>query len=228
MRIPSHTESMVIALEGLPGVGKTTAAGNVARALGVRAVMETTANHPFLRQVYDDADRDDLTTELAFLLVHANPYRRLSRDDVTVCDFSPAKDELFAEEMLAGGDLHLFEDVYRRIYRGHELPDVAVLLQASPELCLQRVRDRMVSDPSRAFEEGLTLDRLERMAARYERDSRRLGRESVTVDVEPQMGPDAVTSAIVDRLEPYVPDATKLARRSGYSGVSSTGGEGAG
>src|SRR5687768_11692140 len=153
---------MVIALEGLPGSGKTTSAGLVAERLGARALTETTGDHPFLQQVYDDSDRDDLTVELTFLIVHANPYRRLDRSGVTVCDFSPAKDLLFSEDMLCGDDLRLFEDVYERLYLGHRLPDVAVYLKADPRLCLDRVRERIGADPSRAFELGMTLERLRR------------------------------------------------------------------
>jgi deoxyadenosine/deoxycytidine kinase len=84
--------------------------------LGAPALRETTGDHPFLREVYDDADRDDLTVELSFLIVHANPFRRIDRSRLAICDFSPAKDMLFAEEMLDASDLDLFRTVYDRVY----------------------------------------------------------------------------------------------------------------
>jgi deoxyadenosine/deoxycytidine kinase len=202
---PAILGAMVIALEGLPGAGKTTAAPLVAHMLGAQVITETTADHPFLRQVYDDNDRDDLTTELAFLLVHANPYRRLDRTELAVCDFSPAKDELFAEDMLGGDDLQLFKDVYRRTYRGFELPDVTVLLRAEPELCLDRVMKRMEADPSRSFEIGLTIGRLRRMGDRYEHGRRRLGQRSLVYDVHAEDDERAVAAGVVSLLQPYLP-----------------------
>jgi deoxyadenosine/deoxycytidine kinase len=196
---------MVIAIEGLPGAGKTTTAGLVAQRLAARAVMETTAEHPFLNQVYDDGDRDDLTVELTFLIVHANPYRRLDRSLVTVCDFSPAKDKLFAEDMLRGDDLELFMETYSRIYRGHRSPDVAVFLRVDPQLCLERVRQRMRIDSRRAYEAGLTLERLRRMETRYEEGLDRLGRETLVCNVPPDLSQNGVAGSVVDTLKGRVP-----------------------
>ena len=196
---------MVIAIEGLPGSGKTTTTALVAEALGAAAVTETTGHHPFLQQVYDDADRDDLTVELSFLVVHANPYRRLDRGSLTVCDFSPAKDELFAEDMLKTDDLGLFRDVYSRIYAAYPLPEIAVYLRAAPELCLERVAERMRQDPRRAFEAGLTLDRLRRMQERYDQALSRLGQQTVVVDVNPELDRDAVARKVGERLHGLVP-----------------------
>jgi len=201
---------MVIAFEGLPGVGKTTTAGLVAQRLGARVVRETTGDHPFLQQVYDETERDDLTVELTFLLVHANPYRRLDRTVVTVCDFSPAKDILFAEDMLGADDLKLFEEIYRRMYRGHPLPDVSVYLRGDAQMCLERVRHRMRVDPNRAFEAGMTLDRLRKMEVRYEGARVRLGQEQLTCDVSVDMAPQAVVEAVCELLKEHVPALARV------------------
>ena len=195
----------MIAIEGLPGSGKTTTTSLVAEALGAVAVTETTADHPFLQQVYEESDRDDLTVELTFLLVHANPYRRLDRGSLTVCDFSPAKDELFAEDMLRADDLELFRDVYSRTYAAYSLPEIAVYLRAAPELCLERVAQRMRQDAGRAFEAGLTLDRLRRMQERYDQALSRLGQQTVVVDISPDLDRDAVARNVGERLRGLMP-----------------------
>jgi deoxyguanosine kinase len=191
---------MVIALEGLPGAGKTTAAGLVAERLGALALRETTGDHPFLQQVYDDGDRDDLTVELSFLIVHANPFRRIDRSRLTICDFSPAKDVLFAEEMLVAADLDLFRTVYDRVYEAHPLPEAVVYIRASPELCFERIRRRITLDPARAFEAGMTVDRLRRMQSRYESGIGRLGEDVLTVDADAQLGPLDQATVIVEAL----------------------------
>jgi deoxyadenosine/deoxycytidine kinase len=175
---------MIASIEGLPGAGKTTTTARVAERLKLRAVRETTGDHPFLRQVYDDTDRDDLTVELAFLVVHANAYRRLDRASRTLTDFSPVKDLLFAEDMLAGAELGFFRQAYELIYDGHEPPDVVIYLRADPKLCLARIRRRYQRDPSRLFEQGVTLERLQRMHERYEAGSTSLGREVIVYDVD--------------------------------------------
>jgi deoxyguanosine kinase len=192
---------MVISLEGLPGAGKTTAAPLVANRIGAETVIETTADHPFLQQVYDDGDRDDLTTELAFLLVHANPFRRIDRTRLAVCDFAPAKDLLFAEDMLEGDEFALFDTVYHHVYRDHPPPDVVVYLRAEPELCLERVQQRMLSDPSRAFERGITIERLQRMYDRYEVGYRHLGQRVVAFDVDPGLDRPAMADGVVAQLD---------------------------
>jgi deoxyguanosine kinase len=187
---------VIVALEGLPGVGKTTAAGLVAERLGALAVRETTANHPFLSQIYDDSERDDLTVELGFLLVHANPYRLLDPGLTTVCDFSPAKDIIFAEDMLSARDLVLFRAVYDRLYASVAMPDVAIYMKADAELCLARVRTRMAQRPDRSYESQMSLGRLRRMEAHYDRSATLLGKCLLPYEVQPQNGPETTADEI--------------------------------
>jgi deoxyguanosine kinase len=194
---------MVIALEGLPGVGKTTLAPMLGGHLEAQVLRETTANHPFLAQVYEDDSRDDLTVELAFLLVHANPYRQLDRQKLTVCDYSPAKDILFAKDMLRGRDLRVFEATYAHLYEHHPLPDVVVYLRAAPELCLHRARERMRKDKRRAFEAGLTLERLERMRLHYEADVSALGNSVLVYDVLDGPGEQQVATELAELVRPH-------------------------
>lgn len=195
---------MIIALEGLPGAGKTTAVGRAAKCLRAIPVCETTGDHPFLAQVYDDARRDDFTVELAFLLVHANAYRRIPPDRRVLCDFSPVKDQLFAEDMLTNREREFFMTTYEFIYRGHRIPDLVVYLRAEPELCLERVRSRLNQNRTRSFELGMTLDRLSRMRDRYEATVDRLGDMTLIYDVVDGKAEDEVAKDLVELLLPIV------------------------
>ena len=186
---------MLIAFEGLPGAGKTTSADLVASRLGAVALRETTHDHPFLDSVYDDEQRFDLEVELAFLLLHAGPYRRIDRADTTVTDYSPAKDVLFARDMLEGEDLDLWLRAYRHVYRDLPMPDVAVFLRVSHEECLKRAQQR-----GRAFEAGMTLERLQRMQGIYEANLATLGQKVLSLDVRANWQPDDVAEAIVALL----------------------------
>jgi deoxyadenosine/deoxycytidine kinase len=195
---------MVIALEGLPGSGKTTATALVAARLGAAALKETTGDHPFLAQVYEDHYRDDLTVELAFLVVHANPYRLLDRSRLNVCDFSPVKDLLFADDMLSGSDLEFFRDAYRFVYDGHPRPDVVVYLRASPDLCLKRVRQRIEDQPQRAFEAGMTMERLARMRRRYEAALDALADDCLVFEVEEGPSPRETADELAELLRAHL------------------------
>jgi deoxyadenosine/deoxycytidine kinase len=203
---------MVIALEGLPAAGKTTAAENVARLLGANALKETTGNHPFLSQVYDDADRDDLTVELAFLVVHANPYRRLARDALNICDFSPVKDILFAEDMLYDAELSFFRETYTFVYDGHPRPDLVVYMRIDPRLALRRAQDRMRKDSNRRFEAGMTYARLARMEDRYEAALSELADAYVVHEVSADHDEAETAIAIADLLRPYLRASAPTAR----------------
>jgi deoxyadenosine/deoxycytidine kinase len=182
---------MLISLEGLPGAGKTTSAVLVAELLEAEVLCETTQDHPFLESIYDDERRYDLEVELAFLLLHAGAYRRISRRETTLADYSPAKDVLFAKDMLGGKDLDLWLGVYDHVYKELSLPDLVIFLRVPAEECLQRVRKR-----GRDFEVQMTLDRLRRMQSLYESHLNDLGRRVLTLDIEPHEDSHEVADAI--------------------------------
>lgn len=196
---------MVIALEGLPGAGKTTSAVMLGRRLKVQAVCETTQDHPFLETVYDDAGRYDLQVELAFLLLHSAAYREIPAERMTVTDFSPVKDLFFAKDTLSGSDLDLFERVYDQLYAGKPEPEMAVFLDAAPELCMERVRRRLSRDGSRRFEEGLEIDRLQRMHDTYWRRTQELGERVLRLPISADLSEADVVDRLLKLLDAELP-----------------------
>jgi deoxyadenosine/deoxycytidine kinase len=182
---------MIVALEGLPGAGKTTSAGLVSKDLGAEVLQETTQDHPFLESVYDDDHRFDLEVELAFLLLHAGAYRRIDPNALTVSDYSPFKDVLFAEEMLNGNELDLWTKTYEHVYANLDPPELVIFLRVPLEECLRRIRGR-----GRDFEAGLTIDRLDQLSKRYEESLSELGDRVNVLDVEPGRDADSVAGSI--------------------------------
>ena len=175
---------MIIALEGLPGAGKTTTAQLLAAKLGAPSVTESTRDHPFLQAVYRDANRHDLEIELAFLLLHAGAWRALGPETITITDFTPVKDLLFARDTLReSADLKLFESAYDRLNDGSTAADIAVYLDATPELALERVRLRYESDPHRRFEGAMEAGRLRAIERQYQVHHDQLGALVLDLDL---------------------------------------------
>jgi deoxyadenosine/deoxycytidine kinase len=200
---------MIIALEGLPGAGKTSTAELLAKRLEVQAVCETTQNHPFLDSVYREDARHDLEVELAFLLLHSSAWRAIDRSAVTLTDFSPVKDVLFAEAMLSDPpDKALFDHAYQRLYEGYRPADVVVYLRARPDLCIERVHGRYEEDERREFEKSMGVEHLAHIEHFYERGLKTLGDEVLVLDLDDVLEPtdsesrskDRVVSAVIELL----------------------------
>jgi deoxyguanosine kinase len=176
---------MIVAFEGLPGVGKTTTARLLATRLQAACVIESTHNHPFLDSVYRDDARHDLEVELAFLLLHANAWRAIDPAASTVTDFTPVKDLLFARDMLSvPEDLDLFERAYWRLRDGSGPADVVIYLRATPALALERVRARFEEDEHRRVEMTMELERLRRIERQYESHREMLGERVLVLELE--------------------------------------------
>ena len=141
---------MRVAVEGLIGAGKSTLLslvdGSTQEAVGAWA--------PLLERFYADSARWGFALQMQVLLTQGNMPRGVS-------ERSPHSAlHVFARDTLDGLEIGLLEAWTRR--HGW-VPDAVVFLRADPELCLARVRRR-----ARKGEEGVTLEYLRRLQAKYE------------------------------------------------------------
>lgn len=156
-----------IVVEGPIGAGKTSLARRLAGRAHARLLLENPDANPFLPGFYQDAARYALAAQLFFLLQRVDQVRDLGRAEraqPVVADFMLAKDPLFAGINLNAAELRLYDALYTHLRPHAPVPDLVLYLQAGPAVLLERVRRRHA-----AFERGITLEYLTRLAAAYAR-----------------------------------------------------------
>jgi len=188
---------VIVALEGLPGAGKTTTAKLLAEQRGGTYVHESSAKHPFLDVFYRDIERYKFKTELCFVLLHYHQYRDLRRDskDLVILDYSPIKDLVFADLNLSGEDYKLFSAVYARTSGSLALPDVAVFLDLELAQTLNRIRER-----GREYEQNIDPEYLNLLRDAYEARYAQLGSRVERVKVQPDWTREDVSDAVAHAI----------------------------
>jgi deoxyadenosine/deoxycytidine kinase len=158
----------LIAVEGLIGAGKTTLCHLLARERGARMVLEPSERNPFLVPFYRDPGRYAFPAQMAWLIERWRQQVDLRQlrlfDGWVVMDYVFAKDRLFAEKVLAFDELELYLRFSDALGEGGAVPDLLVVLDAPPAVCLERIRRRAAPG-----EDAVDQAYLEDLAERYHR-----------------------------------------------------------
>ncbi|MBI2344058.1 MAG: deoxynucleoside kinase [Deltaproteobacteria bacterium] len=162
------TPHRYIAVDGAIGVGKTTLVRMLAQDLGGRAVLEPVEKNPFLADFYKDRRRNAFKTQLFFLLNRYQQQIELQQQDlfhtITICDYTFAKDRIFAQLNLGEDELVLYDTVFNLLDTRLPKPDLVVYLQASTEVMKQRTKQRKMP-----AERNISEEYLEQLAEAYNR-----------------------------------------------------------
>ena len=181
---------MKIAIEGAPGVGKSTLCGAMADPVPDSTwVEEPLTDNPYLGDYYLDPGRWALAMQVDILLRRANAIAAVSnrRRAVEFLDRSAWGDRLFAVTARDLGIMSAREfDTYDAVFRavtasGGVLPDAVVYLRASADAVWTRVASR-----ARPEEAAMRREYLDAVCATYEDFFSRppIGMRVVTVDWE--------------------------------------------
>lgn len=138
-------EFRYIAIEGPPGVGKTTLAERLAARIDATTVLEETDN-PFLGDFYAERAGAGLQAQLFFLLNRHRQQLSLRQADLfsqsTVSDYLFEKDRIYAYLNLDDNELFIYQRLYELLARDVSLPDLVVYLQAPSDMLIRRLRGR--------------------------------------------------------------------------------------
>jgi deoxyguanosine kinase len=148
-----------IAVEGVMGVGKTSAVELLAERLDATTVLEDWAENPFLRPFYEGRAGAAFQAELFFLLSRYRQQQELLQRNlfaqVTLTDYTFEKSRLFAYLNLEDSELLIYEKLYGLLAEGVPRPDLVIYLQAPTEVLEKRIRTRGRPEESRLSEEYL-------------------------------------------------------------------------
>jgi deoxyadenosine/deoxycytidine kinase len=157
-----------IVVEGPIGVGKTSLARRLCESLSAQAVLEESAQNPFLERFYRNPRAAALSTQLHFLLQRAQQLAALKQADlfapVRVADYLLEKDRLFARVTLDDDEYALYEQLYAKLDIQAPQPDLVVYLQAPVDVLLERIGRRGVD-----YEQYIDREYLQRLNEAYAR-----------------------------------------------------------
>ncbi len=154
-----------VAVEGPIGVGKTSLVERLAaRFAGVKVLEDAT--NPFLDAFYKGVPGAAFQAQIFFLLSRTQQQEELRQGELfthlVVADYTMAKDRLFARLNLTDAEFALYDRIYKLLVPGLPEPDLVIYLEASVEVCLERIRGR-----GRPFERTIEAGYLRRLKQAY-------------------------------------------------------------
>ncbi len=161
------TNRMFLALEGPIGVGKSTLSAILAERMGARLLLEQVEENPFLPDFYRDRERYAFQTQLFFLLSRFQQQAEILQEDLfarggVVSDYLLVKDRIFASINLSRAEMGLYDRLWRILAPRAARPDLVVLLLASTDVLLERIKRR-----GRSYERQIQREYLDEISRCY-------------------------------------------------------------
>lgn len=154
-----------IAVEGPIGVGKTSLVERLAARFSGVKVLEDVTN-PFLEAFYQGVPGAAFQAQIFFLLSRYQQQVELRQGELftqlVVADYTMAKDRIFARMNLSDQEFALYHKLYSLLVPQLPKPDLVIYLEASVEVCLERIRRR-----GRPYERKIEPGYLRRLKEAY-------------------------------------------------------------
>ena len=154
-----------ISVEGNIGVGKTTLAKLLSKDLDYSLVLETFENNPFLKDFYENLNKNALPLEL-FFLAERYELLKLNSEDMffsgTVSDFIFDKSKLFAVNTLKDYELNIFNKIFSLMKKSVKNPEILIYLHSDLSSLQNKIAKR-----GRDYENNIQSDYLKKLNDTY-------------------------------------------------------------
>jgi deoxyguanosine kinase len=184
---------MWLGVEGIIGAGKTTSAEILGERSTAALLIERSDQHPLLGSYYSDPARYAFETELIFMALQAQQVAGSDDSNGFISDFTPAKNFVFARFTCSPADLALLEAIDERLWGNLPKPDLVVVLDVPPQVCLRRIAKR-----GYGYEENITVSDLERLRVGYMKALSELGAEVQVLSLSGDETPNEVANQVAD------------------------------
>jgi deoxyadenosine/deoxycytidine kinase len=155
-----------IAIEGVPGVGKTNLARLLASRLNARLALENVEENPFLPLFYEDPQHYGFQAQVFFMLSRYRFQQELHQMDLfhamVISNFIFDRDRIYANAVLNDAEFALYKRLSETLGENIPRPDLVIYLQNSAAPVLRHLRHR-----DRGYERVITQDYLARLVEAY-------------------------------------------------------------
>lgn len=140
-----------IAIAGPLEAGKSELATRLAVRLNATVVHDETTENPFLEDFYAGTPGAAFQTQLFSLLARHRQQMTLRQTNLfsqtTICDYLFDKDKIYAYLNLDDNELFIYQRLFDLLVRDIVPPDIAIFLQAPPEVLCDRLEEHARHDP---------------------------------------------------------------------------------
>ncbi len=155
----------LICVAGIIGVGKTTMARELSKALGCKLVLEAYDTNPFMPEVYAGRKELALDSQLFFLTSRIEQLNKGSSSpgQLVISDYIFEKENIYAARLLSENQQTLYQSLSRHLAGSITKPVLVIYLRDSAEGCLERIHKR-----NRSYEQKIELQFLKALDSDYE------------------------------------------------------------